>query len=86
MLQIIRDQLHEANIFQKTNTQFFNDDGYQMHNHTKPYYKLTCYEDMYLSQRSGIWMQKSYNLMELRKDLLWGKFQKFLKYQKAKFI
>lgn len=68
MLQIIRDQLHEANIFQKTNTQFFNDDGYQMHNHTKPYYKLTCYEDMYLSQRSGIWMQKSYNLMEFRKD------------------
>ena len=68
MLTIIRDQLHEANIFLKDNAKFFNDDGYQMHNHTKPYYKLTCYEDMYLSQRSGIWMQKSYNLMEFRKD------------------
>lgn len=39
-----------------------------MHNHSKPYYKLTCYEDLYLSQRSGIWMQKSYNLIEFRKD------------------
>jgi hypothetical protein len=67
-LTIIRDQLDEASIFAKDNPRFFNDDGYQMHNKSKPFYKLTCFEDMYLSQRTGIWMQKSPNLLEFRKD------------------
>jgi hypothetical protein len=68
ILTIIKDQLHESSIFLKDNPRFFNDDGYVMHNKSKPFYKLTCFEDLYLSQRSGIWMQKSQNLMSFRKD------------------
>lgn len=68
ILTIIRDQVDQASIFSKDNPRFFNDDGYLKHNKSKPFYKLTCFEDVYLSQRTGIWMQKSPNLLEFRKD------------------
>ena len=84
ILDIIRDQLHESNLFLKSNKNFYNHDGYQMHTHKKPFYELTCYEDMYLSQRSGIWLQKSLNLISFRKDS--AKLVGIQKYKKKIFL
>jgi len=65
---MVKSELSQAGIFPDINKQFYNDEGYIPHSNSKPYYKLTCFEDLYLSMRSGIWMQKSYNLIDFRVD------------------
>ena len=67
MFNMIRNKLVEAGILMG-GFRYLNTEGYQVDTKQGEIFDLTCFEDIYLSNRNGIWMQKPYNLIQLRKD------------------
>ena len=46
---------------------FYDDDGYEVRPAGESF-ELTCFEDIYLSTRQGVWIQQPDSLIQFRKD------------------